>query len=91
MTFSSRIFDHGNRKLDNYATRVRKQVKPGDILLLHDNPPLTEEQRAYWQQELEQLFAHFAREKSVVALADLIGQPVMFHEQEADFIAPQAR
>ncbi|MBM9612968.1 polysaccharide deacetylase family protein [Desulfobulbus rhabdoformis] len=77
MTFSSRIFDHGNRRIHNFASRVLRQVNPGDILLLHDNPPLTEDQRKYWQEELEQLFAHFAREKKVVPLAELIGQPVM--------------
>ncbi|MCL2459113.1 MAG: polysaccharide deacetylase family protein [Desulfobulbus sp.] len=77
MTFSCRIFDRGNRCIRNLAARVLRQLQTGDILLLHDNPPTSEEHTRTWHQELHRLFDHLAREKRVVPLAELIGQPVM--------------
>lgn len=77
MTFSCRIFDRGNRNVHDLAARVVRKIRPGDILLLHDNPPQSEEDRVYWKKELHCLFERLAMENRIVPLADLIGQPVM--------------
>ncbi|MCL1979975.1 MAG: polysaccharide deacetylase family protein, partial [Proteobacteria bacterium] len=77
MTFSCRVFDRGNRSIRNLSARVLKQLRPGDILLLHTNPPASEEHRCHWQQELQSLFDRLAKENRVVPLAALINQPVM--------------
>lgn len=77
VTFSCRIFDRGNRNIRNLAARVLKQLQPGDILLLHDAPPGSEERTAYWSRELERLFARLSQANRVVPLIDLIGRPVM--------------
>jgi len=77
LTFSCRIFDRGNRNIRHLAARVLKQLQPGDILLLHDNPPRSEEGTIYWHQELHGLFDRLSQENRIVPLADLIGQPVM--------------
>ena len=77
MTFSCRVFDRGNRQVRNLAARVLRQLQPGDILLLHDNPPANEERATCWSRELQRLFARLSQENRVVPLADLIDQPVM--------------
>jgi peptidoglycan-N-acetylglucosamine deacetylase len=77
MTFSCRIFDRGNRNVHDLAARVVRKSRPGDILLLHDNPPQSEEDRVYWKKELHCLFERLAMENRIVPLADLIEQPVM--------------
>lgn len=77
MTFSCRILDRGNRNIRDLAARVLGQLQPGDILLLHDTPPGSEERAAYWTQELDRLFDRLAQANRVVPLADLIDQPVM--------------
>ena len=77
VTFSCRIFDRGNRKIRHLAARVLTQLRPGDILLLHDNPPLSDESKTEWYKELDRLFATLRQWRSVVPLAELIDQPVM--------------
>ena len=77
LTFSCRIFDRGNRNVRNLASRVLRRLQPGDILLLHDNPPQSEEARIDWSQELHRLFASLSQADLVVPLAALIDQPVM--------------
>ncbi|WP_310601379.1 polysaccharide deacetylase family protein [Desulfobulbus sp.] len=80
MTFSCRIFDRGNRKIRHLAARVLRQLQPGDILLLHDNPPASEEETALWVQQLHCLLGRLSQEHRIVPLADLIDQPVMVAE-----------
>lgn len=77
MTFSCRILDRGNRHIRDLAARVLRQLQPGNILLLHDTPPGSDERTAYWSQELDRLFGRLSQANRVVPLADLIGQPVM--------------
>ena len=77
VTFSCRIFDRGNRKVRHLAARALRQLRPGDILLLHDSPPLSAESDACWQNELDQLFSALQRWHHVVPLAELIDHPVM--------------
>jgi hypothetical protein len=77
ITFSCRIFDRGNRNILNLAARVLRQLQPGDILLLHDNPPGSEERTLYWSGELDRLFKRLSQQYRVVPLADLIGRPIM--------------
>lgn len=76
VTFSCRIFDRGNRKVGNLSSRVLRQLRPGDILLLHDNPPLNEAANLEWCNELVHLFSTLQRYR-IVPLADLIDRPVM--------------
>jgi hypothetical protein len=56
---------------------VLKQLQPGDILLLHDIPPDSEERTVYWSRELDHLFSHLSQANRVVPLADCIGRPIM--------------
>lgn len=84
MTFSCRIFDRGNRNVHDFAARVVRKIRPGDILLLHDTPPQSEWQMTYWREELHRLFARFSLESRIVPLADLIGRPVMLPVDTTD-------
>lgn len=77
LTFSCRILDRGNRDVGNLAARVLGQLQPGDILLLHDNPPRSAAEQQLWSRELDRLFARLAQSDQVVPLAALIDQPVM--------------
>ena len=77
ITFSCRVFDRGNKNIRHLAGRVLHRLKPGDILLLHDNPPPTSAEAAIWQHELEQLFAGLTSNYQTVPLETLIMRPVM--------------
>ncbi len=77
ITFSCRAFDRGNRDVRDLASRVLKQLKHGDILLLHDNPPLSDDAKINWSKELHRLFASLHQTDQVVPLATLIDYPVM--------------
>jgi len=77
ITFSCRTFDRGNRDVRNLASRVLKRLRLGDILLLHDNPPLNDDAKIDWSNELHRLFAHLHQADLVVPLAALIDHPVM--------------
>lgn len=78
VTFSCRVFDQGNRKIENMAQRVLHKLKAGDILLLHDITPGEEEMATYWKNELNTLFSALQQGSyDVQPLERLIGQPVM--------------
>jgi len=77
VNFSCRIFDGGNRRIGGLAKKVMRRIKPGDILMLHDTCPRTEELKHYWLGELEQLFKNLQKEYTVLPLEDVIKQPVM--------------
>ena len=82
VTFSCRPFDRGNKKLDNLAERVLKKLRPGDIILLHDLPPETDELTQTWLDELNTLFTSLREEGyKVQPLETLIGRPVMTVEE----------
>ena len=72
VTFSCRIFDRGNRDIDNLANRVLNRLQPGDILLLHDLPPRNNQDLATWTKELHTLFAIVSAKDFVTPLTDLI-------------------
>ncbi|MBL4901838.1 polysaccharide deacetylase family protein [Desulfocapsa sp. AH-315-G09] len=77
VTFSCRAFDHGNRKLPNLAARITSKLKPGDIILLHDSRPETEEATQEWKKEISILFATLKKEgPEVVPLELLTGSAV---------------
>jgi peptidoglycan/xylan/chitin deacetylase (PgdA/CDA1 family) len=79
VNFSCRLWDHGNRKIDNLAARGLKRLRSGDIILLHDSCPGQAEAADYWQQELNCFFAELVRRYRVVPLQEMIGRPVMDH------------
>jgi hypothetical protein len=76
VTFSCRIYDRGNKDIHNLADRVLRSLRPGDILLLHDAPPIYGE-TVTWLNELDRLFTSLTKIYRVVPLAHLIGRPVM--------------
>jgi len=77
VTFSCRVHDRGNRNIDNLAARVLQRLRPGEILLLHDNPPRTKKNFELWYRELNTLFSSLRQTYRVMPLADLINTPVM--------------
>jgi len=90
VTFSCRIFDRSNRNVANLAAKVLRKLRPGDILLLHDNPPPNSEKIAYWHTELDYLFSNLQELHHVVPLSELIGRPVMIaiEKPQTDALAP---
>ena len=40
LTYSCRAFDGGNRRIEKLAQRIMKNIRPGDIVLLHDLLPV---------------------------------------------------
>jgi len=78
LTFSCRAFDGGNKKLENLAGRILERLQPGNIILLHDIFPKTENAVKSLQKELTMLFAGLAEGRyDVQCLENLIGMPVM--------------
>lgn len=77
VNFSCRAFDRGNRRLDNLSQSILSTVQSGDIVLLHDSLPCTEDTRQQWKDELEHLLSELTTQFQIVPLDVLIGQPVM--------------
>jgi len=78
VTFSCRAGDFGNRRIKDLAGRILRQVKPDDIILLHDVMPRKGMDVDVWLMEIERIIDGL-KEKgfSVAPLAEVIGQPVM--------------
>jgi peptidoglycan-N-acetylglucosamine deacetylase len=78
VTFSCRAFDHGNKKISNLAQRISGKLMPGNIILLHDIAPETEDAARGWEKEIDILFSTLQRDKQeVLPLELLIGSKVM--------------
>lgn len=76
VNYSCRAFDRGNRNVRDLAGKILRRLKPGDIIMLHDLPPLQKEQAGYWQRELDRLFSALSEQNRVVPLAEIIQRPV---------------
>jgi peptidoglycan/xylan/chitin deacetylase (PgdA/CDA1 family) len=77
VTYSCRAMDGGNRYLFNLAEKILKRLRSGDIIMLHDLPPLQAELKDYWQKELSFLFATLQEKYKTMPLEILIQHPVM--------------
>jgi len=75
--YSCRAFDRGNRNVRNLAGKILRQLKPGGIVMLHDLPPQQETMYGCWQKELDRLFSVLQHSGRVVALEEILRQPVM--------------
>lgn len=91
VTFSCRINDRGNRNIEHLAARVLRHLRPGQILLLHDNPPRNKHHSDLWLRELDSLFSCLRRTHRVLPLADLINTPVMVPVDNQPGPAPHPR
>lgn len=77
VNFSCRIYDRGNRNIQNLADRALVRLKGGDILLLHDSFPEKNGLGSYWQDEMDRFFRKLIRRYQVLPLEELTGRPVM--------------
>jgi peptidoglycan/xylan/chitin deacetylase (PgdA/CDA1 family)/ubiquinone/menaquinone biosynthesis C-methylase UbiE len=78
ITFSRRGRDYGNRRIQGIARRILKQVKAGDVIMLHDCAPKTKGQINLWLQEIEEVITVVqAKGLQIIPLSALIGRPVM--------------
>jgi len=77
VTYSCRAFDRGNRNIQNLAVKILNHLHSGDIIMLHDLPPLEPGQSEYWQKELRQLFSVLKKSYTVDSLEQTIDRPVM--------------
>lgn len=80
VNYSCRAMDCGNRNIDNLAEKILKQLRPGDIIMLHDLPPQGKTLLPIWQKELDRLFAALQDNYQVVSLEKIIHHPVMRSE-----------
>ncbi len=78
VNYSCRALDRGNRHIDHLARRILSRVAPGDIVMLHDQPPHGRNASlSQWQQELESLFSALKTRSPVVDLESCLQRPVM--------------
>lgn len=77
VNYSCRALDRGNRQVMNLSSKVLKRLRPGDIIMLHDLPPIPIDNMDTWRQELERLFESLSNNYTVEPLAKAIGRPVM--------------
>lgn len=88
VAYSCRAFDRGNRNVRKLAEKILRQLKPGSIVMLHDLPPQRKTVSDCWQKELARLFAALQDSGRVVALEEIIRNPVM--ERAAESVAATA-
>ena len=72
VNFSCRIFDQGNRRVANLAARIMARLRSGDIIMLHDLRPKSDELYQYWLNELDRLFSGLKARYEVQPLAAVI-------------------
>ncbi|MRR18022.1 MAG: polysaccharide deacetylase family protein [Deltaproteobacteria bacterium] len=78
VVFSRRARDAGNRRVRNLASKILKNVRGDDIILLHDIPPGRPEDDAIFWRELELLLTGLAeRGLQIVPLSRLTGEQLM--------------
>lgn len=82
VNYSCRAMDGGNRNIDNLAGKILAQLRPGDIIMLHDLPPLRQTSTIDWQNELERLFTALKCNYQIVPLEEIIHHPVMMSESD---------
>jgi len=75
VNFSRRAYDMGNRRIKGLSTRILKNLRAGDIILLHDVPPRKNHDFDLWLAEVEYVLEGI-REKGLepVSLEALIGK-----------------
>ena len=78
VNFNCRAADFGNRRIRHLSRRIRRRLRPGAIVLLHDAAPPDPADIPLLLTEIRRtLGAIEAAGYAVVPLADLIGRPVM--------------
>ena len=78
VVFSRRARDAGNRRVQDLALKILKEVRGDDIILLHDKPPRRPEDCTILWQELELLLAGIReRGLQIVPLSCLTGEQLM--------------
>jgi len=84
VNYSCRALDRGNRRITGLARRITADLTPGDIVLLHDQPPHGQQSTSVqeWGEELRTLFAFMQRQHQVVSLEQCLGRSVMSREVE---------
>ncbi|NQU63492.1 MAG: polysaccharide deacetylase family protein [SAR324 cluster bacterium] len=76
--FSCRALDFGNRRIEGLKNNVLKNIRAGDILLLHDCKPRGEVTVNQWLEQVEgTLLGLQEKQLQTVPLADLIGWPLL--------------
>lgn len=77
VNFSCRAMDRGNHKVDIIARRILKNVRAGDIIMLHDLQPAGGIPVSRWVAEVSTIIAGLtAKGMAVLPLAELIGETV---------------
>ena len=78
VNFSNRAGDMGNRRIKHLSQRILKQLRPGDIIMLHDIPPRPVDRLPVWLEHIDRILSGIkARGLTIQPLAELIDQPVM--------------
>ncbi len=78
VVFSRRARDAGNRRVQDLALKILKDVRGDDIILLHDKPPRRPADYTILWQEMELLLAGIReRGLQIVPLSELTGERLM--------------
>ncbi len=78
VNFSRRAGDRGNRQITRLSYKILKNLRPGDIIMLHDIPVRQKNKDQHWLDEVERLIKGIAAMNlKVVPLETLIDRPVM--------------
>lgn len=78
VNFNRRAGDLGNRRIGKISKRILKNLKSGDIVMLHDIKPRSKASLHIWFNEIDQLLAGIKnRPLKILPLAELIDRPVM--------------
>ena len=80
INFSRRGADFGNRRLKGLSMRVLKHLRTDHIISLHDVMPKRSADLQLWLNEIDKILQSIkSRGMKVLPLSELIGRPVMIH------------
>jgi peptidoglycan/xylan/chitin deacetylase (PgdA/CDA1 family) len=78
VNFSRRAGDRGNRRIAHLSKTILKNVRAGDIIMLHDIAPRNNNTVESWLRQVERILAGIrARGLKILPLASLIDRAVM--------------
>ncbi len=76
--FSCRAADFGNRRLKNLSVKIRRKMRIGDVVLLHEGIPGDRSDTNRWEKEVRHIFMEIQRRHwSGIAMSAVIQKPVM--------------
>lgn len=81
VNYRCRAFDRGNRRIAGLSKKIISELRPGDIIMLHDLPAFQQKDSELLYREFDSLLRMLAEKQAVISMEAALGCPVMRSEK----------